>query len=226
MEYSTGKIERELNAGGMEFETGSVYDRFRKLTDLRGVNGKRYELEAILTIVVLAKLCGEDKPMGIAEWAKHRQEELVKLFGLHWTRMPHHNTYRRIMAYKVYEQEVARLVGDYNQSGEHGEVYALDGKARRGMRKKEEEGQEYGLSIYDVTQAKVLSQVEVGRKENEIVKAPNALKSVEISQKVITADAMHTQRGLATQILEAQGEYVFPVKENQPQLHAFLKVRR
>ena len=69
------------------------------------------------------------------------------------------------------------------------------------------------------SKAKVLSQVEVGRKENEIVKAPKALKSVEISQKVITADAMHTQRGLATQILEAHGEYVFPVKENQPQLY-------
>jgi len=219
MEYSTGKIERELNAGGMEFERGSVYERFCKLTDLRSVHGKRYELEGVLTIVVLAKLCGEDKPMGIAEWAKHRQEELGKLFGLNWSRMPHHNTYRRILAYKVYEQEVARLVGEYNQCGEHGEVYALDGKARRGMRKKEEEGQEYGLSVYDVQQGKVLSQVEVGRKENEIVKAPQALKSVEISQKVITADAMHTQRGLATQILEAQGEYVFPVKENQPQLY-------
>jgi len=219
MQYSTAKMERELNAGGMEFEKGSVYDRFCKLSDLRGVNGKRYELEAILTIVVLAKLCGEDKPLGIAEWAKHRKEELVKLLGLNWSRMPHHNTYRRIMAYKVYEQEVARLVGEYNQSGEHGDVYALDGKARRGMRKKEEEGQEYGLSIYDVAQAKVLSQVEVGRKENEIVQAPKALKSVGISQKVITADAMHTQRGLAKQILEAQGDYVFPVKENHPQLY-------
>jgi predicted transposase YbfD/YdcC len=133
--------------------------------------------------------------------------------------MPHHNTYRRILAYKVYEQEVAQLVGEHNRGGEHGEVYAMDGKARRGMRKKDEEGQEYGLSIYDVAQAKVVSHVEVGRKENEIVKAPTALKLAEISQKVITADAMHTQRGLATQILEAQGEYVFPVKENQPQLY-------
>src|SRR5215212_11229987 len=42
---------------------------------------------------------------------------------------------------------------------------------------------------------------------------------VEIAQKVVTADAMHTQRGLAAQILEAQGDYVLPVKENQPQLY-------
>jgi predicted transposase YbfD/YdcC len=133
--------------------------------------------------------------------------------------MPSHHTYRRILAHKVYEQEVERVVGEYNQSGKQGDIYAMDGKARRGMRQKDEEGQEYGLSLYDVEQAKVLSQVEVGRKENEIVKAPRALKLTEISQKVITADAMHTQRGLATQILEAQGNYVFPVKENQPQLY-------
>jgi len=73
--------------------------------------------------------------------------------------------------------------------------------------------------VYDVEQAKVMAQVEVGRKENEITKAPRALKLVEISQKVITGDAMHTQRGLATQIIEAQADYVLPVKENQPQLY-------
>ena len=219
MQYSTAKFEREINAGGMEFDQGSVSDRFCKLTDLRGVQGKRYELEAVLTIIVLAKLCGEDKPMGIAEWAKHRKEELVKLLCQNWSSMPHHNTYRRILAYKVYEQEVAQLVGEYNQRGEHGDVYALDGKARRGMRKKDEERQAYGLSVYDVEQAKVLSQVEVGHKENEITKAPQAIKMVNISQKVVTGDALHTQRGLATQILEAQGDYVLPVKENQPQLY-------
>lgn len=219
MQYSTRKIEREINAEGLEFDKGSVYDRLSKLTDLRGVNGKRYKLESVLLIVMLAKLCGEDKPLGIAEWAKHRKEELGKLLCLNWTRMPHHNTYRRILAYKVYVQEVERLVGEYNQRGEHGVVYAMDGKARRGMRKKDEEGQEYGLSIYDVQQAKVLSHVEVGRKENEITKAPQALKLVEISQKVVTGDAMHTQRGLSTQILEAHGNYLFPVKENQPQLY-------
>lgn len=219
MQYSTARIECEINADGLEFDKGSVYDRVCKLTDLRGANGKRYELAAVLTIVVLAKLCGEDKPLGIAEWAKHRKAELVKLMCLSWRSMPHHNTYRRILAYKVYEQEVERVVGEYNQCGEHGDVYAMDGKARRGMRKKDEEGQEYGLSVYDVEHAKVVSQVEVGRKENEIVKAPKALKLAEISKKVITGDAMHTQRGLATQILEAQGDYLFPVKENQPQLY-------
>lgn len=219
MQYSTARIEREISANGIEFDRGSVYDRLCQLTDLRGVNGKRYRLETVLMIVIMAKLCGEDTPMGIAEWAKNRQEELIKLLCLKRPSLPSHHTYRRILAYKVYAEEVERLVGEYNQQGKHGDVYALDGKAVRGMRKKDEEGNEYLLSVYDVEQAKVMSQVEVGRKENEITKAPQALKLVEISQKVITGDALHTQRGLAAQILDAQGDYVLPVKENQPQLY-------
>jgi predicted transposase YbfD/YdcC len=219
MHCSTKGVKQDYGVTGILYDVGSVYERLTKLTDIRKAKGKVYSLEMVLLIVVMAKLCGEDKPQGIAEWAKHRYEELVKLLGLNWLRMPHHNTFRRILAYAVYEQEVERLVGEYNQRGEEGEIYALDGKARRGMRKKDEEGQEYCLSVYDVQQAKVMAQVEVGRKENEIVKAPKALKLTEISQKVITADAMHTQRGLATQILDAQGDYVFPVKENQPQLY-------
>ena len=59
-----------------------------------------------------------------------------------------------------------------------------------------------------------MSQVQVGRKENEISKAPEALKLVNISQKVITGDAMHTQKRLSTQILDGQADFVFPVKEN------------
>ena len=219
MQYSTARNGQEISADGIKYIRGSVYERLYKLTDLRGANGKRYRLETVLLIVVLAKLCGEDTPYGIAEWAKNRQEELVKLLCLKRPSMPNHNTYRRILAYKVYAEEMDRLVGEYNQPGEHGKVYALDGKAIRGMRKKEESGNEYLLSVYDVQKAKVMSQVEVGRKENEITKAPQALKTVEIAQKVITADALHTQRGLVTQILEAQGDYVLPVKENQPQLY-------
>lgn len=223
MQYSTAKIEREISVNGIEFNKGSIYDRLCRLTDLRGVNGRRYRLETVLMIVIMAKLCGEDTPTAIAEWAKHRQAELVKLLGLSRPTLPSHHTYRRILAYQVYAEEVERLVGEYNQDGEHGEVYALDGKALRGMRKKDEEGNTYLLSVYDVEQAKVLSQVEVGRKENEITKAPQALKMVKIAQKVVTGDAMHTQRGLSTQILEAQGDYVLPVKENQAGLYKNLQ---
>ena len=219
MHFSTGRIKQEYGATGVLYDVGSVYEGLSKLTDVRKARGKLYRLETVLMIIVMAKLCGNDKPVEIADWGKHHREELVKLLQLERSKMPHHNTYRRIMAYTVYTEEIERLVGEYNQGGEHGQVYALDGKAVRGMRKKGEAGNEYLLSVYDVAQGKVLSQVEVGRKENEITKAPKAIKLAEISQKVVTGDALHTQRGLATQIIERQADYLFPVKENQSRLY-------
>jgi len=219
MHCSTTRVKQDYGASGVLYDVGSVYEGLSKLTDIRKAKGKLHRLETVLMIVVLAKLCGEDTPFAIADWAKNHQEELVPLLQLKRAKMPSHHTLRRIMAQVVYQEEIERLVGEYNRRGEHGEVYALDGKAPRGMRKKDEEGSEYLLSVYDVEQAKVMSQVEVGRKENEITKAPKALQMVEIAQKVITGDAMHTQRGLAAQIVGSQGDYVLPVKENQPQLY-------
>jgi predicted transposase YbfD/YdcC len=218
MEYSR-KEERGISENGIEFDLGSVYARLGKLTDVRKAKGKRYSLTTILMIILMAKLCGENTPLGIADWAKNRQAELVKILGLDRPSMPNHNTYRRILAYVVYEEEIERLVGEYNQQGDQGEIYALDGKAIRGMRKKDDPIPEYALSVYDVKQGKVMAQVEVGRKENEIGKAPEALKLVEISEKVFTGDAMHTQKRLSMQVLEGQGDFMFPVKENQEKMY-------
>jgi predicted transposase YbfD/YdcC len=75
-----------------------------------------------------------------------------------------------------------------------------------------------------VKQRKVLAQVEVGRKENEISQAPKVLECVEISQKVVTGDAMHTQKALSAQIVRQGADYIFPVKENQ--LHLYKNIQQ
>lgn len=214
MQYS-----REISENGIEFDLGSVYARLDKITDKRKDKGKRYSLKTLLMIIFMAKLCGEDTIIGIADWAKNRKTELVEMLGLKRGTMPNHNTYRRLLAYVVYQEEIERMVGAHNQQGAHGEIYALDGKAIRGVRKKDEPAIEYVLSVYDVQQGKVMSQVEVGRKENEISKAREALQLVNISGKVLTGDAMHTQKRLSSQVLEGQGEFVLPVKENQEKLY-------
>ncbi len=184
MHYSASRVKQEYGATGVLYDLGSVYEGLSKIIDKRKARGKIYRIKTILMIIVLAKLSGEDRPSGIAEWGKHHGKEIVELMQLKKPQMPSLNTYRRMLADVACQAEVERMVGKYNQQGEHGEVYALDGKAVRGMRKKDdEEWREYMLSVYDVEQKKVLSQVEVGRKENEITKAPKELECVEISQK-------------------------------------------
>ena len=67
---------------GFVFDVGSIFAGFQELSDKRKRRGLRYSLGLILVIIMLAKLCGENHLMGIAEWAKHRAEWLVDLFKL------------------------------------------------------------------------------------------------------------------------------------------------
>ena len=219
MEYSIVKRGQEISAEGVVYDKGSVYERIQGLQDLRKARGKRYSLTTVLMVVLLAKLSGADTPTAIAEWGVHHQSEIEELLQIQPNRMPERSTYRRILAYQVNEEEIERLVGVYNQTGERGDICALDGKALLGMAKREDGTSEYALSVYDVKAGKTLSQVEVGRKENEISKAPEAIKMAKIAGKVVTGDALHTQKRLAQAIVDEQGDYVFPVKENQPALY-------
>ena len=183
MEYSIIGKGQEISAEGVIYDKGSVYERLQKLTDKRKARGKRYSLTTLLMIVLMAKLSGADSPTVISEWGKHHQEELEIILRIKPKRMPERSRYRRLMAYKVYETEVERMVGEYNQSGERGEICALDGKALLGMLKREDGTSEYDLSVYDVQVGKTIAQVEVGSKENEITKAPQAIKLAKIAKK-------------------------------------------
>jgi len=219
MEYSIVKRGQEISAEGVVYDQGSIYGKIQSLKDLRKARGKRYSLTTILMVVFMAKMSGADTPTEIAEWGAHHRTQVEALLRIQPKRMPERSTYRRVLAYEVYETEIERLVGEYNQAGERGDICALDGKALLGMSKREDGTSEYALSVYDVKAGKTMAQVEVGSKENEITKAPEAIKMAKIAGKVVTGDALHTQKRLAQVILEEQGDYVFPVKENQLNLY-------
>jgi predicted transposase YbfD/YdcC len=79
------------------------------------------------------------------------------------------------------------------------------------------------LAAYLPGEGLALMQVEVDSRENEIVAAPRVLNMLDLRGKIVTGDALLTQRKLAVQIVEAGGEYVFPVKENQPDLKGYVE---
>jgi len=90
---NTRKVKMESNTGQV-LDLGGLYHRFEGLADKRKPKGKRYALATILLGIFLAKLCGEDKPSGIAEWVALRGEWIAKVLGLKRKQMPSHHTYR------------------------------------------------------------------------------------------------------------------------------------
>ena len=70
------------------FSLGSLYDYLTKLTDRRKRRGVRYSLATILVLAILAKLCGQDKPSGIADWAQQRRSLLIEALRLKRGQLP------------------------------------------------------------------------------------------------------------------------------------------
>jgi predicted transposase YbfD/YdcC len=211
MESNTGQV----------FNMISLYDRFQEVRDSRKPKGKRYALATILMGMFLAKLCGEDKPSGIAEWVRLREQWITRMLGVKRERMPHHNTYRRILAEVIDAEEFEGLAREhFKHSGESGYqvVVSLDGKIARGTIDTEVSDGLCLLAIYLPGEGVTLAQVAIESKQNEISAAPNLLACINLRNKVVIGDALHTQRQVSIQIGTAHGNYLWVVKGNQPQL--------
>lgn len=205
------------------FDIGSLYAQLCTLEDKRNAKGKRYSLALVLLLMVLAKLCGEDSPSGIAEWACLRAKWLVELLQLERATLPCHNTYRRVLSDALDLAEFQRVVSCFLTEGlnqGHSVLLALDGKTLRGTIPKGQSQGVHLLAAYLPAEGIVLTQMAVGKKENEIAAAPRLLQTIDLRDKVVRGDAMLTQRALSAQILAAGGDYLWVVKENQPQLRA------
>ena len=221
MEYSTLERWQGISETGIVYTLGSIYDRLQRISDPRKAKGKRYSLVTLLVLIFLAKLGKQDTPMEIADWAKNHAGVLVKLLNLRHPWMPHHNTYRRVYQEIISEEEFERLMEEYHQQRreEAGGTLSVDGKSLRGTRIAGQEGSDHVLSVYDGQSQRVLAQEVVDTKENEIVAAPKVLARVPLAGKIVTGDAMHTQRALSRQIVGLGSDYLWPVKENQERLY-------
>jgi predicted transposase YbfD/YdcC len=204
-------------------DLGSLWNHLAKLTDSRSTKGLRYPLTPALMLIVLAKLSGEDKPYGIADWIESRRQLLREAFHLCWKTMPHHNTIRRIVEQVVLPEELDRAIGEYLQSlpgvGQS-VLIAIDGKTVRGTIDTKGSQGEHLMAAYLPEEGIVLMQVATGGKGKEISAAPELLKCLDLRGKVVAGDAMQTQRALSLQILNAGGDYLWFVKDNQPTLRA------
>src|SRR5258707_14785807 len=95
----------------VEFEVNSLYEALLRVTDKRKARGKRYGLASVLTLSVLAKLGGEDEPESMADWVRHRGQELRESLGMRRPDMPHAVTYRRILGQDIDVEEIEQGLG-------------------------------------------------------------------------------------------------------------------
>jgi predicted transposase YbfD/YdcC len=223
VEYSTIEPWQAVDENGVVYDVGSLMAYLQELVDLRKARGKRYSLATLLVLVFLAKLSGMDGPSAITDWCQARTQELIELLQLGYAKMPSHSTFRRLFADTIDEEDFEQRMRAY-QAQQRGEpeaegVLSLDGKKQRGTIPPGESQGEATLSIYDPDRQEVIAQAAIDPHAGEIPAGQQLLEQVDVRHQVVLADALHTQRKLCQQVVEAQGDYLLTVKENQPKLY-------
>ena len=133
----------------------------------------------------------------------------------------HHNTYRRVLADVIDEEECEGLAREhFKRSGEAGYhvMVSMDGKVARGTIDIEASDGLCLLAVYLPGEGVTLAQVAIENKHNEISAASQLLACISLRNKVVIGDALHTKRQVSIQIGTANGNYLWVVKGNQPQL--------
>ena len=101
--------------------------------------------------------------------------------------------------------------------GDQLEAIACDGKTLRGSRKRGAPGSHL-LAAVSQRLGLTLPQSAVADKTNELSAIHKILTGLLLTGRVITTDALHTQRAFARAALDAGGDYLMFDKDHQPQL--------
>ena len=191
------------------------------LHDPRAARGKRHPLPALLGLAVVAMLAGMTSSEAIVQSGKERGREFLKLLGFTSTWGRCKATYSRVfrrLDVGAFEAAVSRWIR--SRLGPHEAPHlALDGKTLRGSRDGETPAVHL-LAAYAPDVQAVVAQLRVDAKTNELKAALEMLAVLPLQGRIITADAIQTHREICATVIAGGGDYILPVKDNQPTLRA------
>jgi hypothetical protein len=197
----------------------SLMELLEGVRDPRRAQGKRHPLSALLTLAVVGLLSGMTSYEAIVDFGKARGWEFLQLLGFTRRRGLCKATYSRVFR-RIDVADVEARIAQWIQGQlglETAPHIAIDGKTARGSRDGETPGVHL-VSAYVPQFHAVVGQLRVDAKTNEHKAALELLGILPIKGKVVTGDAMFTHRDVCAKIIERGGDYVLPVKDNQPTL--------
>lgn len=191
-----------------------------------------HTLADLLFCSVCAVASGADGFTDVAVFAKTKLDWLRRFIPLS-KGAPSHDTFRYLFmllkpfsVHKVLSQYLAPAIPmelvPVEPPKSDGQV-AIDGKAMRGSASRSK-----GLKATHILRAYIPETgVCVGyrscdEKSNEITALPDLLKALNLNGCLVTIDAMGCQTEVISQIVKQGGDYLIPVKENQPTAHEAL----
>jgi hypothetical protein len=199
----------------------SLMELLEGLHDPRSARGKRHPLPALLTLAVVAMLAGMTSYEAIVQYGQERGGEFLRLLGFTRRRGLCKATYSRVfrrLDVAAFEAVISRWIRGRLGPRDAPQL-ALDGKTLRGSRDGATPAVHL-LAAYAPDVEAVVAQLRVDAKTNELKAALEMMAILPIKGRIITADAIQTHREICAAIIERGGDYILPVKDNQPTLRA------
>jgi hypothetical protein len=198
---------------------GSLWERLhRSLPDKRSAEGLRHKQATVLTIVLLALMCGvtggywnlEDFAQGLNQGQRRR----LRCWRHPRTgryEVPDETTFFRVLK-ALDPVQLGQLLVQWETDRcgwAEGGLLGIDGKAIR-------HGGQHLLGAVDLKSGRTLRLESVDEKTNEIPVAQGLLADWQLDGQVAVLDALHTQLETARLIVQsAGGDYLLTIKGNQ-----------
>jgi len=194
---------------------------FHDIQDKRIERTKFHLLHDILVIAICAVICGADGPSAIEQYALAKQDWLNTFLKLP-NGIPSHDTIGRVMA-QIDPQQFQTCFMRWIQDICHllpGEVVPIDGKTlRRSFDTELDQGPIHIVSAWATSNRLVLGQIKVDEKSNEITAIPELIDALDLTDCVVTIDAMGCQKQIASRIRAKGAHYILALKKNQGTLY-------
>ena len=183
----------------------------------------RHRLSDIIILMILGRTCGYVGRADIIAFGRHNLKKLRKM-GLLKNGIPSEATLCRVengvddlsMADRMqafaegFRNELLKACRDR-------EIVCVDGKAERGT--VQENGRNPDIvSAYSFNAGITVATEACQEKSNEIKAVPVLIDKIDISGKIVTADAMSMQKEIIDRIREQGGDFLIELKANQRSL--------
>jgi predicted transposase YbfD/YdcC len=206
--------------------TPEILRHLANMTDPRRHN-RIHKLVDILTVALFAVLSGAQNWVDVALYGRQKIHWLKTILDLPHG-IPSHDTFDRVFA-RLIPEEFEKCFMAWMSSIVslcEGKLVAIDGKSLRRSFEHgwDKSGMAHIVSAFVEENRMVFAQVKADGKGKELDAIGKLLELIDLNGAVVSIDALGCNSDIAQQILDAGGKYLLQVKENQPTLHAKLKV--
>jgi hypothetical protein len=189
----------------------------REVPDPRGKQGRDYRLWSILGLIVVSMLCGRRGIRAAFFLGRRLNKRERRGLGFSDGKTPCHATLTETLRV-IDAAALADILGAACfASGEDARHIRIDGKTMRAS-KDGDGAATHVLSAFCADMRSVLGHEASRGKGMEIPDALKLLERLDLKGKIVTGDAIFSQKSITAKIVGKGGDYVFPVKENQKNL--------